>query len=192
MKKDVLVAGLLGGAVLFAWLFLTNAVLPFKTNLIHQVLPLATQLEVHEVLARNIPETGTYSVPYLSRQEEELFPDYRTQPVYSITYEGYSHDGSGGGGALTSLPALLLTVFLPPMIAAWMLSVASPAVLSRYSRRFLFVAAFGVIVVLYDDVLQMSFGPQPKDYLAFLAVNNLIAWALVGLVIARGLKPASP
>ena len=70
-----------------------------------------------------------------------------------------------------------------------MLSLASPAVLAKYSRRFLFVAVLGVIVALYDDVLQMAFGPQSKDYLVFLAINNLIAWALTALVIAGRMRP---
>lgn len=90
---------------------------------------------------------------------------------------------------MTSAPVMLLAAFLPPLLAALMLSMASPAILSRYSRRFLFVMAIGVIIVLYDDVLQMSLGPQPKDYLCFLAINNLAAWTVAGLVIARMMKP---
>jgi hypothetical protein len=189
MKKDVLVPGLLGGIVMLVWLFVTNAVLPFKSNLVHQVIPLAPQLEVHEALKDNITAPGTYSIPYLSREEEARFPDYRSQPVFSIVYEGYTHGGSGGGSIMTSLPVTILAVFIPPLIAAWMLSLASPAILAKYSRRFLFVAVLGVIVALYDDVLQMAFGPQPEDYLIFLAINNLIAWALTALVIAGRMRP---
>jgi len=50
--------------------------------------------------------------------------------------------------------------------------------------------AVGVIIALFDDVLQMSFGPQPQDYLLFLAINHLITWTLVALVIAWRVKPA--
>jgi hypothetical protein len=46
-----------------------------------------------------------------------------------------------------------------------------------------------MIVALNDDVLQMSFGPQAKDYLYFLAVNNLVAWTLTALVIAKMVRP---
>jgi hypothetical protein len=189
MKKEVLAAGLLGGVVMLVWLFVTNAVLPFKSNLIHQALPLANQLEVHEALRDNITESGTYNIPYLSREAEAQFPDYGNQPVYSITYEGYTHGGGSGGSTMSSFPVVIMAVFIPPLIAAWMLSVASPAILAKYTRRFLFVAVLGVIVALYDDVLQMAFGPQPKDYLTFLALNNLIAWTLTGLVIARRIRP---
>ena len=188
MKKRVLFAGLSGGFVMLTWLFVTNAVLPFKSNLIHRALPLQGQLDVHEALKENITEPGTYSIPYLSREEEDRFPDYRSQPVFTVIFQEYSH-GEGSGGVISSLPVVLLAVFLPPLLAAWMLSMASPAVLSRYLRRVLFVVAMGVIIALNDDVLQMSFGPQAKDYLSFLAINNLSAWTLTGLVIARKIRP---
>jgi hypothetical protein len=104
--------------------------------------------------------------------------------VYSIIYEGTTH---GAGAPMTLTPFLVLLVV--PLLAAWMLSATTTRIRSVYLSRVLFVVAIGVIVVLFDDVLQMSLGPQPKDYLAFLAVNHLICWTLVGLVIAWRLKP---
>ncbi len=189
MNKRILFSGLSGGLAMLVWLFVTNAVLPFKTTLIHKTLPFQSQLEVHGALKEAITEPGTFSIPYLSQDEEGRFPDYRNQPVYTVIFEEYSHGGGGGGSIMSSLPLVLLAIFLPPLLAAWMLSVASAAFSSRYSRRVLFVTAIGVIIALYDDVLQMSFGPQSVDYLSFLAVNNLVAWTLAGLVIARFMRP---
>ena len=184
MKKNVVIAGLLGSVVMFVWLTLTNAVLPVKSDMIHKIPP--NQLEIHKVLKENIKTTGTYSCPYLSPQEEGLLPDYRNQPVYSITYSGITH----GNPAAVPMLIPILIVLIVPMTAAWMLSVTSERILSKLSRRVLFVAFIGVIVSLYDDVLQMSFGPLAKDYLVFLAVNNTVAWVLTGLVIAARIKPA--
>ena len=188
MKRTVLPAGFSGGIVMFVWLFLTNALLPFKSNLIHRALPFHGQVELPEVLKRTVTDPGSYSIPYLSREDEDRFPDYRSQPVFNVVFEGYAHSGEGGGSILSSLPVMLVAVFLPPLLAAWMLSLASQAVLASYFRRVLFVSAIGVIIALADDVLQMSFGPQAKDYLAFLAINNLLAWTATALVIARFVK----
>jgi hypothetical protein len=174
----VLLAGLLGGAVAFLWLFTTNAVLPYKSSLIHKIAP--NQLVLHQALKENITEPGTYSCPYLSRAEEDQLPDYRNQPVYTIIYQGYTHGGTGAA-------PMIFPLFIPfavAVAAAWMLSVTTESFRSKFYRRFLFVALIGIIVSLYSDVLQMSFGPQPRDYLAFLAVNDLITWSLAGLVIA--------
>lgn len=183
MSKNVLIAGLLGGVVMTLWLLVSNAILPIKHQLIHQSLPLDSQLALHGALAGNITETGTYSVPYLSREDETRFPDYRNQPVYSVTFEGGTH---GAGSSPSFMP--LIAIFVSTFLAAWLLASAGDGVRSCYYRRVLFVAAIGLIMALADDVLQMSFGPQPKDYLAFLAVNNVITWLLVGLAIGGLIK----
>jgi len=188
--KRVLFAGLSGGIVMLAWLFVTNAVLPLKSDLIHRHLSFQSQVETHEALKENVTEPGTYSIPYLSREDEVRFPEYRNQPVFTVIFSGFTHGGGGGGSLLSSLPVILVAIFLPPFLAAWMLSLASTAITSRYIRRVLFVMTFGVIIALHDDVLQVSFGPLREDYLAFLAINHLLAWTLTALVLAGIVKPA--
>jgi hypothetical protein len=178
MRKEVWIGGGLGGLTMFVWLFISNAVVPLKSSLIHKIAP--NQLAVHEALKANITEPGTYSCPYLSPAEEAKMPDYRSQPIYSITYSGTTHGNPGSPWDFVAIPLL----FVATTAAAWMLSMASPAIRSTYFRRVVFVALIGVIVAVYDDLLQLSFGPQPRDYLLFLAVNNVITWILVGLVVA--------
>jgi hypothetical protein len=185
MKKDVVLAGLFAGIAMFIWLFVTNAVIPMKSNMVHKIAP--NQLEIHKVLKDNITEPGTYACPYLTHEEEQLLPDYRNQPVYSIIYSGGTHGDTGE-------PAMfipILIIFAVPLLAAWMLSMTSNRIRASYCRRLFFVVCIGVIISLYDDVLQMSFGPQPKDYLVFLAVNNFITWVLAGLIIAWRIRPAT-
>jgi hypothetical protein len=185
MVKKVLSAGIGGGIVIVVWLVASNAILPYKTNMIHRIAP--NQLAIHRVLKENITKPGTYTCPYLRPEEESLLPDYRNQPVYSIIYEGYRHSGEGA-------PTVLFPIVIPfvaALTASWMLSMTSEKILSRYYRRFLFIALLGGIIALYDDILQISMGPQPDDYQIFLAVNNIITWALAGLVFAWGVKPAA-
>lgn len=185
MAKKVLYAGIGGGFVIVVWLLASNAVLPYKSNMIHKIAP--NQLAIHQVLKENITEPGTYACPYLGPEEEAQLPDYRNQPVYSIVYEGYTHGGTGGA----PFPLPIAIPFVVAFAASWMLSITSDAILSRYYRRFLFVALLGVIIALHDDILQISMGPQPDDYQIFLAVNNLIVWTLAGLVIAWVVKPTA-
>lgn len=182
MRRNILKAGLLGGVVMMLWLFVSNAMIPIKSQLIHKIPP--NQLELHAALKASITEPGTYTCPYLLREDEHLLEDYRDQPVYSIIYSGYSH----GAGQDAGFYRPILVVFAMAFLAAWLLSLLSREVLASYWRKVLFVAAIGLLVALSDDVLQMSFGPQPQDYLFFLAVNNLITWTLGGLVIAGQIK----
>jgi hypothetical protein len=187
MKKEVLIAGLLGGVVMLIWLTISNAMIPIKSSLIHKTIPFQNQVELHQALKTNITEPGTYSVPYVGWDEESKFPDYRNQPVYSITYSGYTHGSAGSIADFLPIPIM----FAVPMFAAWMLSVSSRKIRQKYIRRVMFVVTIGLIVALSDDILQMSFGPQPRDYLVFLAVNNVITWVLTGLAIAWKIKPVN-
>ncbi|UCC43693.1 MAG: hypothetical protein JSU65_11280 [Candidatus Zixiibacteriota bacterium] len=187
MKKNVVVAGVLGGLVVLVWLTFSNAMLPIKSRLIRNTVPLEAQLEIHAALKNNITEPGTYSCPYVGWHEEASFPDYRDQPVYSITYDGFTHGSAGSLADFVPIPV----PFIVAIIAAWMLSMTSRNILSRYPRRVLFVAVIGLIIALYEDVLQMSFGPTPKSYLVFLAINNVITWTLAGLVIAWRVRPVA-
>lgn len=184
MKKTILISTLLGGLVAFIWLTVSNAVIPVKSDMIHRIAP--NQLEVHAALKDNITTPGTYAIPYLSRAQESSLPEYRDQPVYTVMYTGYTH-GDQGSSADFFVP--LAVVFLVAFLASWMLSVTSGEVLSRYGMRVLFVTLLGVVIALHDDILQMYLGPQPRDYLVFLAVSNVLTWFLMGLVIAWRIKP---
>jgi hypothetical protein len=158
--------------------------IPVKSSMIHQVVP--NQLAVHTALKENIVEPGTYSIPSLPREQQASFPDYQNQPVYSITYSGYTH---GQPGSVADIIVPIVTIFVVALLASWLLSVTSREVLSSYGRRVLFVTLLGIVIALHDDVLQMYFGPQPRDYLVFLAINNVLAWLWMGLVIAWKTKP---
>ena len=179
MKKNVIMAGLLGGLVAFVWLFISNAIIPVKSNMIHQIAP--NQFEVHSALKEHITEPGTYAVPYLTLEQEASRDDYRGQPVYTVIYTGYTH---GDPGSPANLLVPIAVMFLVAFLAAWMLSVTSQKILSGYFRRVMFVTLLGVVVSLHDDILQTFIGPLPTDYLVFLAVNNVLTWFLMGLVIA--------
>ena len=49
MRKNALIAGLLGGVVITLWSFVSNAILPIKHDLMHRRLPLEDQLALHAV-----------------------------------------------------------------------------------------------------------------------------------------------
>ena len=127
MKRNILTAGLLGGIVMTLWLFVSNGVLPVKRDLVNQKLPLDDQQALHSVMAAHITETGHCSAPYVTREEEDRFPDYLNLPVYTIQYEGLTH-----GEGLPPTPAPLVAIFMASLIASWMLASASSGILSHY------------------------------------------------------------
>ncbi|UCE24494.1 MAG: hypothetical protein JSU74_00135 [Candidatus Zixiibacteriota bacterium] len=184
MTKDIITAGLLGGLVILIWLTIAHGMLPFKRYYTLKTFP--DQLEVHRLLKANITEPGMYSVPYYSSPEQAaaLADEYRNQPVYEITYLGYTHDTMRG-----LLSTSIVAIFLTPLMAAWILSMASARILKSYRRRLMYVVALGLFLVVWDNWMGQLTDEKLVGLAIFYAVANIVAWLLAGLVIAWKVKP---
>ncbi|UCF40499.1 MAG: hypothetical protein JSW43_12335 [Gemmatimonadota bacterium] len=137
---------------------------------------------VYETLAQHVVEPGRYVVnPQLT--PEGRFP--AGEPVFSVMFGGMGHEAAGG----LALFGLMLFL-LAPVIAAWMLSQTSDRVMSSYSRKALFFLAIGVLFAIVADLGDLGIGGYPARDAALLAASRIIAWTLVGLVVAWRLKPS--
>jgi hypothetical protein len=179
MTKKVIVSGLLGGVILIAWAFVVNGVLGFRSRI--DMKPISNERQVYETLKAYVVEPGRYICnPELSLSGS--FPS--KEPVFSIHYSGVGHELAG------RLMLFQLAVFLlAPMIAAWMLSVASGRILASYPLRALFIAAIGLLVAVYGDLLKFGIDNYPLGDALMLAAYDVVAWTLVGLVVAWRMKP---
>ena len=180
MLKKVVAAGVLGGIVLFGWTFVINGIFGFNRHL--NMNQISDERFVYDVLKSSIVEPGRYIAnPELT--PAGIFPD--GEPVFSIHYSGMGHDVAG------KLMLFQLAIFLlVPVIAAWKLSLANERVLNSYWCKVRFTSTFGLLFALYGDL--MSIGIDNYSLLdAFcLAVEDIFAWILVGLVVAWRLQPS--
>jgi len=177
--KNVVSAGLLGGIVLIVWTFVANGLFGFQARIdMNQV---STEQEVYETLQEHVDTPGRYAInPQLTA--DGRFPD--GEPVFSVLYGGMGHEAAGG----LMLFGLVLYL-LAPMIGAWMLSQTTGRVKSSYSRKVLFFTAIGLLFAIYGDLTSYGIGNYPlNDALAFAAFH-IIAWTLVGLVVAWRIRP---
>ena len=177
--KKIIRAGLPGGAVLILWTFLINGIFRFQANIDMKQIP--AERRVYEMLKEHIVEPGRYICnPALTPNWR--FPD--GEPVFSVLYGGIGHEAAGG------LMLIGLAFFLlAPLIAAWMLSQTSEQVLSNYPRKVLFFTAIGLLFAIFGDLTNFGIGNYPFKDAALLAVNHIITWTLVGLVIAWRIQP---
>lgn len=180
MFKKVIGPGLLGGLVLILWMFVVNGLLGFKSSV--DLKPVSEERHVYEVLQDSIVEPGRYVVnPALSSGS---FPD--EEPIFSILNSGMGH-GSAGRLMLFQVAVFLLA----PVIAAWMLSVTSGQLLTNYPRRVLFFAAIGLLSAVYGDLMNFGISSYPLQDAVLLAVHDIAAWTVVGLVVACWVRPES-
>lgn len=178
MKKEIMLSGLLGGIVIFAWLILSTTLLPLNGHLPE---PIANDLEIHTLLKDTIEDPGIYFVPDHPKEgEENLYPDYGNEPIFSIIYGGRTPDTFTG-----QLVYELFCFFVAPMVAAWLLSMASEKVLAKCSRRVFFVTVLGLFVAVFGEALS----DKPMNKILLSSVNSLIAWFLAAWAIAWRIKP---
>ena len=178
MKMQILVSGLLGGIVIFVWLVISTGPLPVNGDIQEQI---PNDLEIHTLLKERIKETGMYFVPgHPEEGAEDTYPDYGNEPIFSIINGGRTPNTFMGQFIYE-----LVCIFAAPMIAAWLLSMASDKVLAKYSKRVLFVLTIGLFLAVYGDVRS----EKSMDRIFLSSINNLISWFLVGLVVAWRIRP---
>ncbi len=180
MKKNILVAGVLGGVVMFLAMVAGRILLP-----VNELRSIPDQVQIHAALKERITEPGTYVFPYMAPGDRNSrFPNYLNEPVFAVTYNGYTHATVPGFASVG-----ILSFVLAPIAAAWLLSQASARMLATYFRRVLFVAALGFFLAVSADLLRSLTDEQPFSAVAEMGVATLVTWILVGLVLAWRIKP---
>jgi hypothetical protein len=183
VTKDILISGVLGGIVMFMVMVAFRLFLPAVGNSGFRTMP--DQVQIHAALKGRIAEPGTYVCPYLPPNETSaLFPDYLNEPVFAVTYRGYTHATVPGFASVG-----ILSFLLAPLAAAWLLSQASDRVLATYFRRVVYVAALGLFVAVSADLMRALTEEQPFTAVAGMAAVSVITWAFVGLALAWRIRP---
>ena len=179
MSKRICVSGVLGMAILVAWSFVVNGVLGFNSRINLRQIP--DERRVYETLKGSVVEPGRYIFnPELT--PSGMFPD--GEPVFSVHYSGMGHESAG------KVMLLQLAVFLvAPTIAAWMLSLAAPRILRSYPRKVTFFVAIGLLLALVDALMDFGIDRYAIKDALLMAADNILAWTLVGLVVAKVLRP---
>lgn len=179
MIKKVIIAGILGGVVLIIWMFFVNGILGFQSRI--DMKQIDAERQVYEILKEHIVEPGRY---IFNPELAPGMPFPGGEPVFSVLYGGIGHESAG-----EQMLIGLVLAFLVSIIGTWMLAQTSVQVLSSYLRKVLFFTAIGLLFALFTDLTKYSIGGYPlKDAILF-AVNHVVAWTLVGLVVAWQIKP---
>jgi hypothetical protein len=180
MLRRVIVAGLLGGVVWFAWAMVVNGVFGFKARI--DMNAIAGEQQVYEVLEQHVTRPGRYACnPPLTA--DGRFPE--DKPAFSVLYGGMGH-GSAGWMLLTQLPIF----FLGPLIAAGLLAATSPGILASYPRKVIVVGALGLFLGVVARLTAFGIGDYPPVSALLLALHDLALWTLIGAVLAWRIRPA--
>ena len=184
MTLRVLVAGLAGGIVMFVWGFVFWAVLPLPK----MYLP-ATPHEaaLRKALDDALPASGTYVFPSRTQESDDTMKArYAEGPVGTIAF----HKGGVDMEDPTIFVKGLLHFIACSTIAAGIMSTVIGS-LRSYGSRVLFVFRLGLFAGVAIEFAKTIWFYAPTDFILLNCAYHFTGWGLVGLAIARIVKPAA-
>ena len=189
MNARTLLAGVVGGIVLFVWGAVSHMALDLGSVGV-KVIP--NEDPVLAVMRENIAEPGFYFIPGegmepgttpTPEQQERWNAKYRQGPTGILVYQPQGREPFDPMMFVVELASNIGAA----LIAAFLLSAAGS--LTGFLTRVLFVTALGLFSWLDLSVSYWNWYGFPTDYSLGLLAQGVIGWALVGATLAAILKP---
>ncbi len=192
MTMKVLLAGILGGVVLFVWGAVAHMALPLG-EIGLQSLPNDEVLML--AMRAGIPQSGLYFFPsydfrkdlpkeQLEAAEKAWVEKYRRGPSGLLVYS------TGGGDPMSpkQLGGELGSNIVAALVAAILLCMAAGS-LPGYGQRVLFVMLVGIVGGLDVQTSYSVWYGFPWSYTTATLVTQLLGFLFAGLAMARIFRP---
>ncbi|MCS6976978.1 MAG: hypothetical protein NZM31_08235 [Gemmatales bacterium] len=191
MILRILVAGILGGAVMFLWGFVAHTVLQFDSS----IKGIPNEDELTSLLRQNLAERGLYQFPYADPSQlkagdnwEAYVTKFRKGPTGLLVYVP-SHENDPM--APEYLIAEGVVCFALATLAAMLLAQAAPA-LQSYVMRIFFLFLIGLIAGIAVPFRNWIWWEYPSDYVMLQAAEQAVGFFLAGLIIAAIVRRPAP
>ena len=184
MTGRIVLGGIVGGVVLFAWGVVAHTVLGLGEVGIDG---LPAEEAVMKTLAEGIPEPGLYFFPYVDHSSEMSTEEATAaQEAWAAKYE----EGPIGlliyhpTGKVPLSPMQLGAEFVTSVAAAIVVAFLLSFTTTGFGRRLLFVVLLGLVPVLAIHVPYWNWFGFPADYTLAVAVDEIAGWLLAGIPLA--------
>ncbi|HTR64694.1 MAG TPA: hypothetical protein VMH85_02895 [Terriglobales bacterium] len=180
--KRILIAGIVGGIVLFLWGGLSHMVVGLGEVGV-QNLPQAQP--VVDALRNTTPQPGFYFFPHVDRASQKMDPGAAGGPWGIVIYHP-----SGASQMMTGqLVNECILNIVQALLAAFLLSLAPR--LRGYAWRVGFVFVLGILAAISTNVEYWNWYGFPANYTGAIMLDRLIGFLVVGLIAAALVKPAA-
>ena len=188
--KKILLAGVVGGLLMFIWSAVAWLALPLHTSTIRSM---ANEDSVISAMKSGMDRKSVYMFPARPTSGDQAATDawkqkFERGPVGMVVY---SPAGSSTIPEMVSEMAIgLLDSILTAMLAAWLLS-RSTAAKSGYFARVMFCGTLGIFICLAVHVANWNWLMYPADYTTAWIMDSLVGWVAGGMGIAWFVKSAA-
>jgi hypothetical protein len=139
-----------------------------------------------ETLLEHFPKTGTYIIPGIYNDEATHDRLHNRGPIATVHILREGRAVMEGSVFLFGFLHELITVIL----IALLMKMVIPA-LQSYRNRLGFVTLAGVASAFFTNVGNPVWWYHPWGWYFFTATYDVSAWVVVGLVLAKFIKPVS-
>lgn len=186
----IIIAGIVGGLVMFFWAFISHTVLPlgqvgFKT--------MPVEAPVVAAMRSNINEPGLYLYPgmdmsrTLTPEEQAAWTEkYKAGPRGILVYHPTGEEPMAAKFLLTELASNILAAIVAALAISWLIC--------SFFGRVLVAGLIGLAGWLSIDVSLWNWYGFPTNYMLAQGVDQVVGWLLAGVAIALIIKgrPATP
>lgn len=186
----LLLAAAISAVVLFIWGFVSWTVLSWHSD---TASAFVDEIAVGEALRANAPEDGVYWLPMMPQPDDDWVDAAayeRAKDAYPESYEEgpvafvFYRNQASYMPPMTFIKGLGL-YFLSALLAALLLKSAN---LKSFVARVLFVLGLGAFVGVTADLSYWNWMGYPTDWSLVNAADHVVAWLLVGIVLAIALR----
>ena len=188
----IILAGLLGGAVLFGWGAVSRMVLG---EVWHQGDTLPSEDRMVAALQTTGTESGIYFFPGrpdlkgLSPEEKEAgtaawSERHRIGPIGLLVYRDPGYEPMD---RMVFVRGFIINVVMA-LLAAWVLSMAASSI-GGYMGRVVFVGLIGLFTGVWAHMVDWNWLSYPLRYSVEMTADTVIGSLLMGLVLAAIIKP---
>jgi hypothetical protein len=184
MRKRIIVSGVLGGVILFAWSFMAHLP-PIGTAGERTVSP-AQGDAILNAMRRSMSERAIYILPGMdaSKDRSTWTAKFEAGPAAVVAYNPHPAEQAIGNAPF----ATFLLIELVSDIVAALFGAVLASRLSRglgYWSRVLILASIGLLATIDIDVSYWNWFAFPTRYLLAQFVDHVGGWFAAGLLLAR-------
>ncbi len=185
--KQITIAGLVGGVILFIWSFMAWVILPINEPHLHQI---ANEDAVISTLQSQLTDHGVYALrkgPGMSgdKASMDMWQEKMRQGPTGLII--YNPQGTDPMMSSQMIIGFILDILSAGFIA-WFLS-RSTALTAPYFTRVMYCAMFGLFVSVFTHLMNWNWMGFPADFTHGLILDGILGCLLAGLGIGAIVKP---
>ena len=193
MNTRILLAGILGGVVMFIWNFVAHDMLPLGETGVRLI---SNEDAVTSVLQTNLGDTaGFYVFP-----SGGLTPDATREQKGAAMKKAEEQMAAGAGGVLVYRPKRVfnfpkrlgiefVTEVIESLLAVFLLAQTG---IRGFGGKVGFVLTVGILASIVTNVPYANWYGFPKSFTLAQMTMTVVSYLLIGIVAALMLKPKNP